>query len=361
MNSVEVGTLTAAERRRKYRQWIDEGLAYFEKSISQVEGLRPGCFSPPYRLEKAEYRNTRWQEIVFALAWKYIIDGDQSQLSTIKEGILFWTELQNASGSFPQYCRKDSDFAATAFSSYVIAAVLNTIGQEKISSDELWKDKVQRSLSRGGRWLCANNESVYSNQQMAAALALFEISKFLDSPHLEEASEGKLIGLLKKQRDGIFLERGGFDIGYSTLTFELLARYYLRTEKAHLKKLIHVAVECFLESLNRRSNSLSFGTGSRGTDWVVLGGFEVFSGSYEIAKNFLEYFFQTQDVRHLPDSRHVCTDLCRLCFAYDHSVVDLSGMTVVNPKVLYNIQEAEERATLRLLRPFGLHRLRRWI
>ena len=124
--------------------------------------------------------------------------------------------------------------------------------------------------------------------------------------------------------------------------------------------MILAAVELFLEFLERRADSLSFGFGARGSDWVITGGFEVFAVQIEKAKLLLDYFFQTQDVRHLPDYRHVCTDLYRLSFAHDNAVVNLSGTLRGNTKIKYTTIDKKETANWRLLRPYGLHHFRRW-
>jgi len=350
--------LTAGLRRRIYQQWIDEGLSCFAKLHNNEAGSRSGCFFPPYRNRLSNYSNARWQEIVLPIAWSFVRHHDDSQLRMISEGISFWTTLQNRSGSFPQYCRRDNDFAATAFSSYAVAAALNCIGVNGLSKSSLQNANVQDCLARTGNWLSKNNENVYSNQQMAAALALLEISLCLEDSKFERSAGRKLTQVLRQQKEGVFLEKKGFDIGYSTLTLELLSRFLLRATDKDQKDDIVAAVELYFESLTLRSTARYFGSGVRSTDWAITGGFELFAPSIRKAKKLLEEIFLKQDVRHLHDTRHIHTDLCRLCFAYDQAVVDFPGSLDGNRKVKYPIVESEYKVTLRMLRPFGLHKFR---
>jgi len=350
--------LTASERRRIYQHWIEDGLSCFTKIHSQDAGSRSGCFFPPYRNRSSNYSNARWQEIVLPIAWNIVRKQDESQLRMVSEGVSFWATLQNNSGSFPQYCRRDSDFAATAFSSYAVAAALNSLGSGRLFEDPVQNANIQECLVRTGNWLSKNNETVYSNQQMAAALALLEISLFLDDSSFERTAGKKLAKVLSRKKEGMFLEKRGFDIGYSTLTLELLSRFFLRATDKDQKDSIVVAVEEYFESLILRPTEQYFGAGVRSTDWAIPGGFEFFAPSICKAKELLEEIFQIQDVRHLHDTRHVHTDLCRLCFAYDQASVNFPGSVDGNQKVKYQIVESQHQANLRFLRPFGLHKFR---
>lgn len=361
MSVGDSSTLVACHRRQLYREWIDEGLRCFNRMHFNNDGARSGCYFPPYRNRLVNYSNARWQEIVLPIAWEIVRSNDEHHLTLFRDGIRFWTTIQNSSGSFPQYCRRDSDFAATAFSSYSVAAALNYLGETGLFLDCTQNTKLHDSLVRAGNWLSKNNETVYSNQQMVAALALLEISKFLDDSRFILSAGKKLTQVLRLKEKGMFLEKGGFDIGYSTLTLELLARYFLRTTNNNEKDSIFEAVNQYLGVLTLEPTAQYFGTGVRNTDWAVTGGFEVFAPLTSKAQLLLEEIFYTQDVRHMPDTRHVHTDLCRLCFAHDNAVVDITGNLERNQKVEYAIQDSNHHANLKFMRPFGLHRFRRWI
>ena len=353
--------LTAADRRQIYCQWIQEGLACFSKTHSDSTYTKTGCFFPPYNKKLSKYSNARWQEIVLPLAWNITRQKDSMGLSLINKGIMFWSTLQNRSGSFPQYCRRDNDFSATAFSSYAVSATLNKVGADQIFPDEVQSSVIRNCLHKSGNWLSRNNELVYCNQQMAAALALLELSHCLDSSMHRESAAKKLEQVLRKKETGVFPEKRGADIGYSTLTLELLARFFLRSHDSSQKDRILEAVESYLNSLIGNPSIWCFGSGTRNTDWVIPGGFEVFAPSISKAKKYLEEVFQTQDIRHLPDTRHVHTDLCRLCMAYDQASVPILGSLSKNEKVEYEIQQDVYPTNFRLLRPIGLHRFRGWL
>jgi hypothetical protein len=92
----------------------------------------------------------------------------------------------------------------------------------------------------------------------------------------------------------------------------------------------------------------------RGTSWAILDGYESFSSSLQIEvamKSVISRF----DVEHLPNYRHICTDLYRLCWAYDHAVKDFKHPIL---KVSVKRPEPIPSKVLKPFRRFGLHKVR---
>jgi len=352
----DVPDLSASSRRRIYWDWINNALFYLGFFHKPTIDRDRGCFFTPYLEGQTNHVNSRWQEVVLPLAWAIRHGVEGVSVKSVWEGVYFWTGLQSKSGSFPQYGRYDCDFAATAFSSYAIAVALGYLRQDCPSQARL--DHTLDCLYRSGRWLCKNNERVYSNQQVAAALALVELSLLIDEPDFACAAREKVEAICDPPQESLFLEKKGFDLGYSTLSFEMLARYFLRTPSIAQRELIAESASRYLRSLRNLDLLRLSGTGTRRTDWIVPGGFEVFVPYLNDGRDLFGKMFSNLDVKHLPDDRHLHTDLCRLCFAFDNAKTDLTGTVQHNKCINYEIATAKEEANFRWLRPVGLHRLR---
>lgn len=177
------------DRKSIYKNWISEGFLILERLQDCGDTATSGCFFQPYLCKETDYSNARWQEAVLTLAMhcrEY--GGNEAIKQRIRSGILFWCSLQNIGGSFPQYCRGDKCFSATAFSGYAISAAIDLLGLQNINFTTEETIIVERVLKALGIWLSKNNEYVYSNQQMAASLALLMVSKVLNDEHLNQSS-----------------------------------------------------------------------------------------------------------------------------------------------------------------------------
>jgi len=351
--------LSASSRRRIYWDWINKGVSYLGSIHNPRIDLDRGCFFTPYIEGQTNYINSRWQEVVLPLAWAVSHGVEGISVKRVWQGVYFWAGLQSTSGSFPQYGRYDCDFAATAFSSYAIAAALGYLRQDCPNQTSL--DHTLDCLYRSGKWLSKNNERVYSNQQVAAALALLELSLLIDEPSFACAAREKVEAICDPPQKSLFLEKKGFDLGYSTLSLEMLARYFRRTPSCGQRELIADSARRYLRSLRDLDLLRLSGAGTRRTDWIAPGGFEVFVPYLNEGWDLFGTIFSNLDVKHLPDDRHLHTDLCRLCFAFDNTEIDLTGTVRHNKRINYEITTAKEEANFRWLRPVGLHRLRGWL
>ena len=351
--------LLATSRRRIYWDWINEGVSHIHATHGRAIEQHSGCFFAPFRMGQCSYVNARWQEVVLPLAWAVRRGIEGVSIDWVWQGINYWASLQRRSGSFRQYSQHDCDFAATAFSTYAIAATFDFLKTSLPEQAEV--DKIHNCLYRSGRWLSRNNERVYSNQQIAAALALLEISLVIDEPDFADAAWTKIEATCDDRHSTFFPEKKGFDFGYSSLSLEMLARYFLRTSSHSQKEFIADSAGRYIQFLRDTDLSFISGSGTRQTDWVVTGGFEVFIPHLEDGGDLFTKIFSTLDVRHLPDSRHVHTDLCRLCFAFDNAKIDLDGTVKQIKRAPNEIISTTEAADYRWLRPIGLHRLRGWV
>lgn len=331
------------ERKTIYLNRIKE---YFPPLLRfQDMGKNPktrGCLFYPYWQGRENYANARWQEAVLTLLWFYRRNRKRELKERIEAATDFWCRTQNRDGSFPEMCKGDRSFSATAFSTFAVAEAADFIGMKKDWS---------LFLERAGDWLCRNDETILTNQEAAAALSLLKLYKITKNEKYMEGADKKLNKVLENQsEEGYYKEKKGYDLGYSTLTLEILGKYYLINRKREI-----------LESAKRFIGFLSnppMIRNTRNTDWVILDGFEIFAGRIPEARRLILNFFKIRDVTHIPDDRHICTDLYRLCWAYDNAGVSIKGIPAsirVRPG-----KPGKPPKTPNILRPLGIHRFRKW-
>ncbi len=313
--------ITAKDRKGLYLSWIED----FLPELIKMQDTNPssptrGCLFYPYWQERENYCNARWQEAALTFSWSYQKFNKQEFKGRAVDGIDFWCKIQNRDGSFPECTKRGRSFAATAFSVYAVIEAISRIGGE-----ERWLGPLERA----GDWLCHNQELFFSNQQMAASLALLRIYEFTRDSRFLKNSQEKLKFVLDRQlKDGFFSEAKGRDLGYSSLTLQLLGCYYLSSPQ---ERILDAARRYIQSAAAYIFPDGSFGGmyNSRHTGWLILDGFETFATFVEESKHILAKLLSCYNngignIQHLPDRRHICTDLYRLCYAYDHANCDIT-------------------------------------
>lgn len=327
-------------RKETYLKWINESIPKLEGFQNQEKNYK-GCFFYPYWQKKTTYVNARWQEASFTFGWLYSRTGNETYKQHALDGVDYWCRLQKASGAFPEYSRFDTSFSATVFSTLTMAYLAEKIPLTKTH---------YTSLLKAADWICKNDELVYTNQEAVAAATLLQIYYLTKNKRYFQAAQRKLDLVLKNQSpEGYYNEKGGFDLGYSSLTLEMLGHYYLRTQD---RKILRSA-EKFLQlvlSNNHRENV-------RGTTWVLTDGFEIFAENAKNGREALKKVLENYNTKHLEQDINLCTDLYRHCWAHDHVTVPLKHKKI--KEIIVAMPQLRRSKLLNILRPLGLHRLRK--
>ncbi len=342
-------------RREKILIIIKEALPALLKIQDISDSETKGCFYPNIKTD-ADYCNARWQEGVLTIAWALknnLIKNRAEAINRINSGINFLFKLQNKNGSFPEYTKKDVSFAASAFISLALAKTFNILyesGEENAISKE-WMEGLKKCLM----WLKKEDEIVYYNQESAAGAALILADRFFQEENFKHYGEEKIEKVIEKQK-GYYPEKKGFDLGYSSLTLEHLGFIYL---EGHMQETIIKSAEKYNEFI--LSNDVTKLKNTRNTKWAILDGFEIFSNKTRNGKEALKKILGFDiNLDHLEDNLNLCTDLYRLCFAYEHVTL----MPDYNIKLKrFNPKDYKGR-NIKLLNPFrriGLHRIRRFL
>lgn len=327
-------------RKKIYEKWIQKSLAIL-KALQDVnsESHTYGSFFKPRITGDATHDNARWQEAVLSLAYEQKYFGTDNKKRIIA-GIDYLCKLQNRNGSFPEATRRESAFSATGFCLYAACEAANIVGL-----NEEWT----QPFLRAGDWLAKNDEIILTNQEAAAALALLKLCSVTGIPKYREAAETKLKRVMRNQMpNGHYAEKGGADAGYSSLTIELLSAYHAIRPENEIEQSAERYFRHCAEPLKN----------SRNTNWRIVAGFEYFSHFLPAAKAALKAFLATENVIHLPDDRHVCTDLYRLfrAWIYCNQNVESEKVTAHLAKP---VTDKEPKHRFPFLRRFGSHKIRR--
>ena len=328
-------------RKMTYFKWIKESILRLEP-FQSTDRLTKGCMCLPYLKKEIPYVNSRWQEAALSFAWMYSTAKQDKYKTLAYSALDYWTTLQHTDGSFGEYSKQDRSFAATAFTTL---AVLHCSTYLQLS--ELHLATLKHALT----WLSKNNEVVYTNQQAAAATALFKAAEFFNNKEYLKAAQDKLNRVFKNQHYSGYYNEKGFDLGYNSLTLEMLGLIYLQTKD----KQILSSAEYFLEYISTKAYPQK---NSRGTTWVLPTGFEIFAPLTKHGEQALHHLLTTQKTKHLEQDINLCTDLYRYMWAHDHCTVQL---TTLPNEELPQIRKNKPSQLLKPLRRIGLHTLRTWL
>lgn len=335
-------------RNEVYIEIINEGIQrLLEFQDIKQRSLTEGCFFYPYWRNKREnYVNSRWQESVLSLSWYFNKFNNEEIWDRIIKAIDFWCKLQQKNGAFPEFSRYDRSFSATAFSTLAIINSLNLINYSK----EKWLDCIKKSCN----YLIRNNDYIFIRNEMAASLALLKAGEYFHDPNYLMESERKLNFVLKSQsQKGYFLERNIFDLSYNSLILDLLGHYYLTTKDRRILESANKFINLFLNT--DLDNYRRF----RKADWIIIGGFEIFFNQIRNGKEALLKVLNNFNFHNLEYDHNFCTDLYRLCYAYDNFKEDLEHIELKpNLNVNKNTYQRSSKL-LNVFRPFGIHKLLR--
>ncbi|HIH21450.1 MAG TPA: hypothetical protein HA222_02170, partial [Candidatus Diapherotrites archaeon] len=289
-------------RKEYYLKNIKEAVVAIKNSIGS-----DGCLCVPFQKKQVKIANSRWQEGALTLAWAQERLKQDLALE-IEKALLFWNGLQNPDGSFPEQDRKS--YAATAFSSLAVAKALKLC--EKRISSKVFEECVE-ALANAKGFLEENSNQGKTNQEIAAVSALEEMREFVkvDGKAVERK---KTLAFENQTPSGFFKEDEGVDLGYASLSWEMLELLGFRKD-----------AEKFVETLAHFvfPDGTICANFSRTIGWVVLDQLEMLAAKNPLAERILNLYIQADlkglhSARHFLDLRHTMTDAYRLCSALDN-------------------------------------------
>ena len=210
--------------------------------------------------------------LTLALAWSVPFkNSPYYQNPKVKEwaraALAYATQIQLKDGSFNEYYPWEHGFPPTAFCLFALCETYQILGIED--------EKILRMLVKAGRWLARQNETQALNQEAAACAGLYTLSELVPDLWVKEAFNRKLTTLLSEQKaDGFFSEYGGADIGYLSVTLDMLSSYYFKSGDEKMRPILDKTVH-FLSYFVHPDGTAGGAYGSRNTTYFLPGGVQV--------------------------------------------------------------------------------------
>ncbi|MBM3253801.1 MAG: hypothetical protein FJZ16_06095 [Candidatus Omnitrophica bacterium] len=267
---------------------------YRQKALSQVPRILGfidrdessqtfGCSDRYYWHYKFyDLSNARFQEASLLLALLYKYDFENNSFFSNKKiyswaqaTIRFWAQIRNSDGSVNEAYPYERSFCATSLSCCAVTEAMLMLDFNENS----WLEKT-------GLWLKRNNNIEVSNQMAGAVISLYNIYLLTRDTVFKKASEEKVKMLIRNQDSrGYFLEYGGADIGYQTLTLSFLARYYKKSRSSFIIEPIKRGIEAVEKETSNYGN-FDYSWTSRKTQFLYPYCFMIFKS--EITQHHLK-------------------------------------------------------------------------
>src|SRR3990167_7098694 len=244
-----------------------------------------GCFDRLHWAWSAiDIANADLQKFTLPLTYVYQLESPDNPyfhhpevLTWIEAAIRFCCKEQSRHGAFNQWLPNDNSIVAAGFVMHDLIFVLQLL-QKELSSDTI--KLFTAAAIRAGRML-VNFEELHgfnSNHHLANAVALLDISRWLDHPEATPFKD-RALQIIKKvlsrqSKSGAFYEYAGADPGYHTLGLAFLAACYEICPETFIFNGVKSAVAFSSHFISPVSgNGGAYGT--RGTHLLYPSGFEI--------------------------------------------------------------------------------------
>jgi len=183
--------------------------------------------------------------------------------------VYYWAKIQLKDGSYNEYYPFEHGFPPTAFSLYSSCETYRMLGL----NDEYLRSKFKRTA----KYLVNNIERNALNQEIASITALYSAYTILQEEWILDGLNIKLDKLLERQSlEGWFPEYGGADLGYLSVSFDMLSEYYIMSKNEKVIKPLNSIVD-FIKYFVHMDKTIGGEYGSRNTTYFLPNGLEVLS------------------------------------------------------------------------------------
>ena len=217
----------------------------------------------------------------------------------------FWNDRAVRHGAFEEYYPWEQGYPPVAFSTLAVAKM--------VADGVVGLEEVKKGLSVAARQLQHRFESKATNQQVAGTAALCWIRKI--APELIEETGFQQIcnrTLACQHEEGWYMEYGGPDLGYLSVTMDCLWDAYDATSDERFRASAAKAldfIEAFVAMPQRGAGMLN----ARNTDYIVPYGIARFLESEKhsakagmVLARLFENIDQPQHFLHATDDRYIC-------------------------------------------------------
>lgn len=209
--------------------------------------------------------------LTLAMLYKYDFAGNiYYKNPIIKEwavaALKYMGKIQLRDGSFNEYYPNEHGFPPTAFILYAGCMTYKEL--------ELDDEEILKFLGKTARWLGKRIEKKAYNQEFASIVGLYLYYTISEKEEFKAYAEDKLTKILGKQsKDGYFMEQGGADIGYLSVSLDMLTEYYLYSADERVVEPINKVVDFFSYFIHQ-DGTIGGEYGSRNTIYFMPNGIE---------------------------------------------------------------------------------------
>jgi hypothetical protein len=179
----------------------------------------------------------------------------------LEGNLRFWANLRHKQGGLDEYYPFEQSYPATAFSLQAVSYCLLQDGN--LTKIKGLTEQIQATSS----FLLKTFEDQALNQQAAGLSALAQVSKLGYSIEKTKLTQIANRFFSLQSDEGWFSEYGGPDLGYLSVTIDMLWDYYLTTKEKRALESIKKAIS-FIELFEINGKLITIGN-SRETDYLV--------------------------------------------------------------------------------------------
>ncbi len=251
------------------------------KVLSQVDRDKHSrnygdCDRNHWHLKIRDFSSAILQQTGLTLALLYQVDFPGNmfyQKEVVKEWaegtVYYWKSIQLRDGSFNEYYPNEHGFPPTAFSLYAMCEVYKRLGMED--------DSILAAFRKTAEYLSKHIEEKAYNQELASITALYSSYTVLKEEWIVEGMNRKLDRILQLQSpEGWFPEYGGADIGYLSVSLDMLAEYYWMSRDEKVREPLNRMIN-FLQYFVHPDVSVGGEYASRNTVYFLPNGLQVMS------------------------------------------------------------------------------------
>ncbi len=243
------------------------------------------CDRNHWHLKIRDFSSAILQQTGLTLALLYTVDfpGNRFyQKEVVREWavgtVYYWKSIQLKDGSF-------NDFSSTAFSLYAMCEVYKRLGMQD--------ESILQAFGKAASYLSAHIEKKACNQELASITALYSAYTVLKEDWILDGMNKKLDGILELQsKEGWFPEYGGADIGYSSVSLDMLAEYYWMSRDEKVLEPLNKSID-FLKYFVHPDGSAGGEYASGNTVYFLPNGLQVMSNlGNQDAEAMLQFLYQ---------------------------------------------------------------------
>ena len=231
------------------------------------------CDRNYWHLKIRDFSSAILQQTCLTLALAYDLDFEGNKYFR-NESVKTWSiaalrymgKIQLKDGSFNEYYPNEHGFPPTAFNLYAGCKTYMILGLDDAD--------VLQMLGKSAKWIINHDEKRAYNQEVAALAGLALYRKISNDDQIDAYIDAK-VGILESVycTEGWFPEQGGADIGYSSVSLDLLSEYYSMTGDKRVLGALHGMVS-FLSNFVHPDGTIGGEYGSRNTIYFMPNGLE---------------------------------------------------------------------------------------